>query len=55
MPDFENDMHLTFPDKKIWDYSEINWNSKISDKTKRDEYFKFEDDSQWQFEWMRWK
>ena len=57
MSDFENDMHFSFPDKQIWDYSETNWSSKISDKTKRDSYFyrDYEDNSQYQFEGMRWK
>lgn len=55
--DFETEMHFTFADKKVFDSSEINWDNKISDKTKRDSYFyrEFEDNSQFQFEGMRWK
>ena len=54
---FDYEMHFTFPDKKVFDSSEVNWNNKISDKTKRDSYFyrEFEDNSQYQFEGMRWK
>lgn len=57
MADFDTDMHFSFSDKKLYDYSEINWNNKLSDKTKRDEYFYMnsEDTSQYQFEGMRWK
>lgn len=55
--DFETEMNLSFSEKKIYDYSEINWSNKISDKTRRDEYFyrNSEDNSQFQFEGMRWK
>lgn len=37
--DFENEMTLAFPEKLVYDSSEINYDSKISDKTKRDSYF----------------
>ena len=32
--DFENEMTLAFPEKQVYDSSEINYDSKISDKTK---------------------
>lgn len=55
MPDFESDLHFSFPDSKILDTSEVNWSNKISDKTTRDMIFYKDSYEDYFLEGIRWK
>lgn len=53
--DFETPQRFSFSDDKLLDSSEIKWEDKTSDKTKRDSYFYQGYDDMQYGDFQKWK